>query len=30
VIQNHESTVVLEAVGAKVHALMTGRELFYY
>jgi len=30
VIQNHDDTAVLEAVGAKVHALMDGRELFYY
>ena len=30
VIQNHEDSDVLEAVGAKVFALMSGRELFYY
>ena len=30
VIQNHENNDVLEAVGAKVFALMSGRELFYY
>jgi len=30
VIQNHDDTAVLETVGAKVHALMDGRELFYY
>ena len=30
VIQNHENSDVLEAVGAKVFALMSGRELFYY
>jgi glycine hydroxymethyltransferase len=30
VIQNHEDASVLAAVGTKVHALMEGRELFYY
>ena len=30
VIQNHENSDVLEVVGAKVFALMSGRELFYY
>ena len=30
VIQNHENNDVLEVVGAKVFALMSGRELFYY
>ena len=30
VIQNHENSDVLEAVRAKVFALMSGRELFYY
>ncbi|MGI9541160.1 MAG: serine hydroxymethyltransferase, partial [Flavobacteriaceae bacterium] len=30
VIQNHEDAFVLAAVGTKVHALMEGRELFYY
>ena len=30
VIQNHENNDILEAVGAKVFALMSGRELFYY
>ena len=30
VIQNHENNDILEAVEAKVFALMSGRELFYY
>ena len=30
VIQNHEDSNLLEAVGVKVFALMFGRELFYY
>ena len=30
VIQNHEDSNLLEAVGVKVFALMSGRELFYY
>ena len=30
VIQNHEDGNLLEAVGVKVFALMSGRELFYY
>ena len=30
VIQNHEDSNFLEAVGVKVFALMSGRELFYY
>ena len=30
VIQNHEDSNLIEAVGVKVFALMSGRELFYY
>ena len=30
VMQNHEDSNLLEAVGVKVFALMSGRELFYY
>jgi glycine hydroxymethyltransferase len=30
VIQNHKNNDILEVVGAKVFALMSGRELFYY